>query len=74
MTTDVYWGSKWLEHAHEVPANLTVVLIVLHVLVFCSRASTIAKLSLSRDNGAKASFLREISHDGEELWSCKDVV
>ena len=32
MTTDVYLGSKWLEHAHEVPANLTVVLIVLHVL------------------------------------------
>jgi cytochrome b len=32
MTTDAYWGSKWLEHIHEVMANLTVVLIVLHVL------------------------------------------
>ena len=32
MTTDAYWGSKWLEHVHEVLANLTVVLIALHVL------------------------------------------
>jgi cytochrome b len=32
MTTDAYWGAKWLEHIHEVLANLTVALIVLHVL------------------------------------------
>ena len=32
MTLDAYWGSKWLEHVHEVLANLTVALIVLHVL------------------------------------------
>ena len=32
MTTDAYWGSKWLEHVHEALANLTVVLIVFHVL------------------------------------------
>ena len=32
MTTDAYWGSKWLEHVHEVLANLTVVLIAFHVL------------------------------------------
>jgi cytochrome b len=32
MTTDAYWGAKWLEHIHEIMANLTVILIVLHVL------------------------------------------
>jgi cytochrome b len=32
MTTDAYWGSKWLEHVHEALANVTVVLIVFHVL------------------------------------------
>jgi len=32
MTTDAYWGAKWLEEVHEVFANLTVVLIVAHVL------------------------------------------
>jgi cytochrome b len=32
MTTDAYWGAKWLEHVHEVVANLTVALIALHVL------------------------------------------
>jgi cytochrome b len=32
MTTDAYWGSKWLEQVHEVLANLTVMLIAFHVL------------------------------------------
>lgn len=32
MTTDAFWGSKGLENIHEILANLTVVLIVLHVL------------------------------------------
>lgn len=32
MTTDAFWGSKWLEEAHEALANGTVVLIILHVL------------------------------------------
>jgi cytochrome b len=32
MTTDAYWGSKWLEHVHEALANLTVILIVFHIL------------------------------------------
>jgi cytochrome b len=32
MTTDAFWGAKWLEQVHEVLANLTVALIVLHVL------------------------------------------
>lgn len=32
MTTDAYWGSKLIEHVHEFLANLTVGLIVAHVL------------------------------------------
>jgi cytochrome b len=32
MTTDAYWGSKLLEHVHEFLANLTVGLVVAHVL------------------------------------------
>lgn len=32
MTTDAFWGAKWIEDVHEVLANLTVGLIVLHVL------------------------------------------
>jgi cytochrome b len=32
MTTDAYWGSKLIEHVHEFFANLTVGLVVAHVL------------------------------------------
>jgi cytochrome b len=32
MTTDAFWGSKALEEVHEVFANLTVGLVVLHVI------------------------------------------
>ena len=32
MTTDAYWGSKAMEEIHEVLANGTVALVVLHVL------------------------------------------
>jgi cytochrome b len=32
MTTDAYWGAKWVEETHEVLANATVGLIALHVL------------------------------------------
>lgn len=32
MTTGAYWGSKLVEHVHEFLANLTVGLIVAHVL------------------------------------------
>lgn len=32
MTTDAYWGAKWVEETHEAFANLTVGLIVFHVL------------------------------------------
>ncbi|RDV03223.1 cytochrome b/b6 domain-containing protein [Undibacter mobilis] len=32
MTTDAYWGSKILEEVHEIFANLTLGLVVFHVL------------------------------------------
>jgi len=32
MTTDAYWGSEAMEEVHEVLANATVALILLHVL------------------------------------------
>ena len=32
MTTDAYWGAKWVEEVHETLANLTIGLVVIHVL------------------------------------------
>jgi len=32
MTTDAYWGAKWVEEVHEALAHVTVGLIALHVL------------------------------------------
>lgn len=32
MTTDAYWGAKWVEETHEALANVTIALIALHVL------------------------------------------
>jgi cytochrome b len=32
MTTDAYWGAKWVEEVHGALANVTVALIALHVL------------------------------------------
>ena len=32
MTTDAFWGSKWIEEVHETSANLVIGLIVVHVL------------------------------------------
>lgn len=32
MTTDAFWGAKWVEEIHEAFANLTVGLVVFHVL------------------------------------------
>jgi cytochrome b len=32
MTTDAYWGAKWIEEVHGALANMTVGLIALHVL------------------------------------------
>jgi len=31
MTTDAFWGSKWVEEIHEALANSLAVLIALHV-------------------------------------------
>lgn len=32
MTTDAFWGAKWVEEVHEILANLTVGLVVFHIL------------------------------------------
>ncbi len=32
MTTDAFWGSKWVEEVHEAMANLSMGLVVVHVL------------------------------------------
>jgi cytochrome b len=32
MTTETFWGAKWLEEVHEAFANLTIGLVVVHVL------------------------------------------
>lgn len=32
MTTDAFWGAKWIEEVHEVCANLTLGLVIVHVL------------------------------------------
>jgi cytochrome b len=32
MTTDAYWGVDWVQEAHEFAANLSVVLIGLHLV------------------------------------------
>jgi cytochrome b len=32
MTTDTYWGAKWVEEVHETLANLTIGLIMVHIL------------------------------------------
>lgn len=32
MTTDAFWGAKWIEEVHEACANLTLGLVIVHVL------------------------------------------
>ncbi len=32
MTTDAYWGAKWIEEVHETAANFTLGLVLFHVL------------------------------------------
>ena len=32
MTSNAYWGAKWVEEVHEVSANLTVGLVVAHIV------------------------------------------
>lgn len=38
MTTEAYWSAEWVEDVHEVAANLTLGLVILHVagVVFSS--------------------------------------
>jgi cytochrome b len=31
MTTDAFWGVKWVKEAHEIAVNLTLGLIAMHV-------------------------------------------
>jgi cytochrome b len=57
MTTDAYWGSKLLEHVHEFLANLTVGLVVAHVLgvliaSFEHRENLIASMITGRKRAA----------------------
>jgi cytochrome b len=32
MTTDAYWGAKWVEDVHQALANITIGLVALHVV------------------------------------------
>jgi cytochrome b len=32
MTTDAFWGAKWVEEVHETVANLMIGLVVVHTL------------------------------------------
>jgi cytochrome b len=61
MTTDAFWGAKWLEHIHEVLANLTVVLIVLHVLGVLFASFEHRENLVKADNGTKANLPRNLS-------------
>lgn len=50
MTTDAYWGAKWVEGVHEASANLTVGLVAFHVLGVLLASFT------HRENLVKAMF------------------
>ena len=44
MTTDAYWGAKWVEEVHEVFANLTVDSSSSTSSAFCSRVSSMERI------------------------------
>jgi cytochrome b len=31
MTTDAFWGVRWVRESHEIAANLTLALVILHI-------------------------------------------
>jgi cytochrome b len=48
MTTDAFWGAKWVEEVHETVADLTVGLVVFHIL------GVLLSSFLHRENLAKS--------------------
>jgi cytochrome b len=58
MTTDAYWGAKWVEATHELLANATVALIALHVI------GVLVASFQHRENLVKAMVTGRKTHDG----------
>lgn len=50
MTTDAYWGVKWVKELHEVAANATIALVALHVF------GVIVSSMAHRENLVRAMF------------------
>jgi cytochrome b len=60
MTTDAYWGAKWVQEVHELFANLTIGLVVAHVLgvlvaSFEHRENLVASMMTGRKRAADLS-------------------
>jgi len=62
MTTDAFWGIRWVEEVHEVAVNLTLVLIGLHLAGVCA-ASFEHRENLVRAMITGRKFLKK---DGQE--------
>jgi cytochrome b len=65
MTTDVFWGSKWVEEVHEAFADILLGLIVFHVLGAVVTSLTNARTWLSRcstDESGRRSYGRSLRH------------